>query len=542
VVAETEMVDGVNCKFRNEANRYSASFAADAGYAYLVNIEYQGASIAFGPLAAKRSQGQKPDRLANETLREMVDSGSCVTYGEVYPGVDLVYEAKADGVKEYIVLKQPSKESEFTFSLLLEGLTVEATGGRMRFVDAEGKAVFEVGQLFAIDSNGVTTENVACTAAPHGDDYLFTVSVDGDYLDESTRAYPVIVDPSIMISGSSNTFDSFVCDRYPTTNYVSAQGLRTGYDDHYHARRTYIRFALPTSIKPNTVLLAYLRLEKYATDGGVYPQVRGYRVTGSWSSGTITWNNKPGYSSSYPSGYAYNDAGNWYRMYCTTTVSNWINGTYSNYGFALVDDRESQQNEDLWTTFHSSDAASPHKPELHINYVYCGPRPYVEYRDYGIDCAGFALALDFTPTFVTVYGIDDCDTTAELLYYMQAAFDDWLVDFEPITNIAHSQIYGFQSEIDVGNYRIVMRVGWKDMNGDGVPRYADDIIDYHFWYQTSTGRWAEKRGHSWSQYSACLTALDDPEGYDWPLTYAGNTYAAFYTSDTRYWEIDSPSY
>ena len=52
--------------------------------------------------------------------------------------------------------------------------------------------------------------------------------------------------------------------------------------------------------------------------------------------------------------------------YVTNIVKSWYTGTYSNYGFVLKDATESGTSQ--WTTFYSSDAASPNKPELVINY------------------------------------------------------------------------------------------------------------------------------------------------------------------------------
>jgi hypothetical protein len=53
-------------------------------------------------------------------------------------------------------------------------------------------------------------------------------------------------------------------------------------------------------------------------------------------------------------------------MTVTEIVRDWIDGLSSNYGFILKDEEEGLT--DHWTTWYSSDAPSPHKPELHITY------------------------------------------------------------------------------------------------------------------------------------------------------------------------------
>lgn len=119
--------------------------------------------------------------------------------------------------------------------------------------------------------------------------------------------------------------------------------------------------------------------------------ITAYRNTGSWSSGTITWNNKPSYTTSECSTQATNDAGtSWWRMYNLTVVKKWLNGTYSQYGWMIKDATESGTTQ--WTTFYACDAPSPNKPELHIEYTESDPPvfrpPAYTYHDSG--CIGDA--------------------------------------------------------------------------------------------------------------------------------------------------------
>ena len=53
------------------------------------------------------------------------DRRSSIIYKDVYAGVDMVYEAADNGVKEYIVLKEFSGKSGFTFELKLDGLHIK---------------------------------------------------------------------------------------------------------------------------------------------------------------------------------------------------------------------------------------------------------------------------------------------------------------------------------------------------------------------------------------------------------------------------------
>ena len=299
-------------------------------------------------------------------LSQLTATGSnTATYANAFGTADLVYVLDSDALKEYIILESSAAPNSFNFLFTLDGVTLQETGSGAAFLNAEGEAVFTLGSLFAVDANGVPTDALAYTFQTVKNNIIgVTITLDPEYLGAIDRAFPVVIDPTIMIS-SSSTADACVCSFTPSTNYQMATQLRTGYDTDYGIRRSYIRFSIPDSIEVGGVISAYLDIEKIS---GVAPTMRAYRVTGSWSSGTITWNNKPGYTTTHQSTQSvpYSSGSSWYRMNVTSIVNGWVDGNYMNYGFVLVDSIENDS--DHWTTLYSSDANSPHKPELYINY------------------------------------------------------------------------------------------------------------------------------------------------------------------------------
>jgi hypothetical protein len=369
IVTEHQQIDGTDHIYRNASNEYKACFAAKAGGEDVVNIEFQGKSIAFGPVATTSSSATKTSEFASKALSDMAYAQNCVAYREIYPGIDLLYQAKTYGVEEYLVLKGPKAQNEFTFNLTLRGLSVDQADGRISFVDDQGNAVFWLGEPLAVDDAGAMTKDVTYSLSGGGSTCRLKVTLSRMYLDDAKRAFPVVLDPSVLITGNANTYDTYTSSYNPGTNYVYNTYLRTGMDTPYGIRRTYLRFDLSqaSGIDPGDVTDAYIRLEKYS---GVTPQVRAYRSLDAWSSGSITWNNAPAwpsrYDQSYPSTQATNDSGNWWTMHCTTTVRLWLGGVVPERGWMIKDSRET--NTSIWTTFYACDAPSPHKPELHIVY------------------------------------------------------------------------------------------------------------------------------------------------------------------------------
>ena len=366
IIVENFRASDADYKYKNEANSFTIRFAdiLDVADSCPIMIEYQGKSVTFAPVGGKVSTAAKSASIESKALSAIVtDTQNCILYKDIYQNTDFIYEAKSYGIKEYIILNQPTGKNEFVFNIKLDGLKVREDDGGVIFVNEDDNVIFHIGQLSAIDDDGMETQDVQCTVMENNDSYQLKLTVDEAYLTDKNRAYPVVIDPSIMITGSSVTFDSYVSSRYPDTNYYLNNYLRTGRDSDYYVRRTFIRFTLPTYIPATNVTSAYLRMEKYS---GATPSVKAYRVTSSWGSSTITWNNQPGYTTTDASPSAYNDSGNWWRMTITNIVKTWIAGTYSNNGFLVRDATESGTSQ--WTTFYSSDAPSPHKPELHIVY------------------------------------------------------------------------------------------------------------------------------------------------------------------------------
>ena len=262
--------------------------------------------------------------------------------------------------------------------------------------------MFELEKLFAVDSAGAYTDEMSFTLSPVREGTIISFSVPQSFISDSERVFPVLIDPSVMVTGKNKTQDAFVSSKNSDTNYYVDQYLRTGRSSSYNISRTYIRFTIPSTVG-GTVTNAYLRMEK---QGGSTPQTRAYRVTSSWSSKNITWNTKPGNSTTDVSTVAAADSGNWFKMGVTSIVRDWVSGARSNYGFVVKDNTESGTSQ--WTTFYSSDAESPHKPELHITYtaspisidrMYSTYAMTAKYRDklqYNMNCYGYAMHVHAT--------------------------------------------------------------------------------------------------------------------------------------------------
>lgn len=294
-----------------------------------------------------------------------INGNNSIAYIDALKSTDIVYTAANGTLKELIILKDASAASMFTFSFKTDGLIArKVKDGTVEFVDERGENVFELSPLFAIDAAGAYTDELNYSIVYADESSVeITVELSAEFINDSNRAFPILIDPSVMVTGASVTYDSFVSSAKPNTNYRMSTALRTGKDEPYGVRRTYIKFDIPSSVIGN-ITSSYIRLKK---DSGAAPNVRAYRVLSDWSSSTITWNNKPSFTYAQPSTLSTYLSDDWYKLVTTDIVSGWISGTNTNHGFMLKDSNESSTSQ--WTTFYSSEALSPNKPELHITYT-----------------------------------------------------------------------------------------------------------------------------------------------------------------------------
>ena len=456
-----------------------------------------------------------------------------IVYPNAVKNTDICYTVKNTALKEEILIKNPDYGN---ISFLITGTGVRFVEEReeMMFVDSKGNTVFTFGGLYAYDANGKYTENVSYSIEVVEEGILCTVVMDQEFMTAEDTQYPVVIDPTIMVTGSSNTYDTCVDEQYPSSNYYLAESLWTGGLGGTNRMRTYIKFDLPTNISSSDVTNAYIHIKKREYEA---PTVVAYRVTQSWSSNSVTWNNKPEYTVNNPSGTITWDTGAWYKITVTTMVKDWMRGTYQNYGFCIKEPTETDSAKK--TKYYSSDAPSPNKPELVITYngsesteAYYGSREYQYATGRAANCMGYALETRqfITPTNISLdRSVMDGMTKNEATDYIASLADGWMT--ANFGSSAFGRTSSYNSSISTGWYRVALRFGFTDMDGDGVYDNGE-YYDYHWWYQTNedNGVWAEKPG----EYSSRKTSVANGAN---PAASAWTSGSVPYTSKAVYYKI-----
>lgn len=531
----TNSIDRDGYKYGNTANSWRTYFSDQLSNPNAIILEKDNYVLSFCMPSANRQVSVEKTVDMNVSgdsfYGDLHSDNRAIIYKDAFTDADVVYTVKTSGVKEDIVLKSATAPRSFEFALTADELAAIEKDGTIHFQDKAGKDVFHIGLLYMVDANGKYSESVSCSIKQAKSGYTLIITASDEFLDAEDTIYPVTIDPSVMVTGVASTFDTCVDQQYPSSNYYLSQNLWTGGALGTNAMRSYIKFTLPTNITASQVTRAYLNIKKNAYET---PTIKAYRVTSSWTSSSVTWNNKPGFTETYMSSVASNYLGDWYHMDTTEIVYKWLAGSYTNYGFVLKEPNELSSSQK--TRFYSSDAPSPNKPELVIYYVNSiGSRPYQATSRYDVNCMGYAVEygdfIDMIDLGISVVEMNG-KTTSQLLSYIDGKSQDWMDDH--LSSSGYAPISAYDSNINTaspGWFRVVLRVGFIDFNGNGVFD-TSEVWDYHWWYQTTDnyGTWADKPGSTPSRLQTGSNGID-PASLVWSTGYFN------YNSTGEYYQI-----
>ncbi|WP_214324798.1 DNRLRE domain-containing protein [Nonomuraea sediminis] len=279
--------------------------------------------------------------------------GSKVTYRNAFgPGADAVYEVTSSGVKEKIVLSQaPASGAAFAFTVTASGeLQAKAQqDGSIAFLSqGSGKPVFLLPKPFMIDSadDAASPYGKRYSAAvrqevtgQQGDQVTITVTPDAGWLADAGRAWPVTIDPTVVVSPDWNTSnDATIVSSAASTNFDGDGRLQVGVSGSSIAR-SLVQFNLASLVPSGTVIdKAELGLyyDQSLPATGVVP-LEARQVTQAWDGQTVTWNSINTAIGPVAANVTYQpaEAHIWHSYPLTALVQGWVNGSIANHGVVI---------------------------------------------------------------------------------------------------------------------------------------------------------------------------------------------------------------
>ncbi|MGG3737529.1 DNRLRE domain-containing protein [Aeribacillus pallidus] len=290
--------------------------------------------LRFIPVAASPAKGYLEEGKKN-----------CIHYQDAWNDTDVCLEVMPNGVKETIILK--SDRAPFSFSFEVDGpLEDDLTAGNLKLQPA-----------WLQDANG-ERRDVSQTIRRDGDKtYIDLVA------DVTGLTYPIEIDPTVVMQpeGAAGK-DTMIVQSNSTSNYGTSPYLQAGYEGgEFWSLLEFDLSSIPGKVTSSTLSL-------YCWGGnGSSPLLHAVALTSSWDENTVTWSEKPSFTTSYASTSYTADPGKWLIMDVTSIVDAWVSGLLTNYGLAVKQSDSNTQTKR--SSFYSSDYTdSSLRPKLAVTY------------------------------------------------------------------------------------------------------------------------------------------------------------------------------
>jgi RHS repeat-associated protein len=361
------------------------------------------ASLQAGPTRVTQGDEWVTARLEGTSTQAVEVEGGTATYESPDSDAAFEYTTLPEGLKEEIKLGGPDSPATFQYDLSSSsGLVPKLLeDGSIEFKDGEGEAAFVLPAPTVVDaaSTKLSGAEVDYSLSPNGDgSWSLALEVDRAWLDAADRQWPVTIDPTIEVNARP-TLDCQYWVREPTneTNEGLPECGKRGTATEtvgrggYRTYRSALRFDLSAVPKNSSISTATVNLfNPWEAPGVGTVQLR--RVTRNWYEALnwFSYNNPEMPVSKWqtPGGDLAVDgselstaergtaAGWWiFRKGLPLLVSEWVEGSKPNYGFALKLADESYCACTRSMRFYSTSSANAETLRPYMSVVYRTPAP-----------------------------------------------------------------------------------------------------------------------------------------------------------------------
>ncbi len=241
----------------------------------------------------------------NETERKKLSDE--IRYNDVATGTDLQYVISPTKIKENIIVKERQEKYEYSFLLKLKNLNLELSENEQelnlytnRIDEATGElskeTVFSIPMPYMYDAENAVSHEVDYELERMGENYVFKIVADKEWINAAERKFPVTIDPAIItMNGQYVTTKTVYSNNTISTN---TDIMEVGYYSDMgraHHSALFISVDLPSWIKnskiSSVVLLMHALEPDYLGEGEKGFEVR--KVTQAWKS-NLSWSHTYG--------------------------------------------------------------------------------------------------------------------------------------------------------------------------------------------------------------------------------------------------------
>ncbi|MBN3554065.1 DNRLRE domain-containing protein [Fictibacillus nanhaiensis] len=348
-------------KYKNKANKFSSYFASHANKE-IFKIKQKNHWLSYSISGASNVEAKAKD---NE-----------IVYKNIFKDTDAKYRIGRKGIKEDFILHSKPDFNTITFDLKTN-LEIEQKDNTFDFLDKKtNEVIWSFEPLFMRDSNDMESYKSTFEYVKSQGKNTLVLHLDEDFLNDKDTKYPVYLDPTVTVGGtSSTTTDAYVGEYYSHVNYGSDVELRTGYAPGVYSHRSFIK---PGTAMPNLngglLTGATFKAYKYYEPASVDTTINIHKANASWAESTLKWENQPTFGGTYASNtLSKGEANGWYSWNVASLVDYWYTNPTAYHG--LVMQASNENTTGSYRKFYASDyGTGSYSPRLEVNY---SPKPTV---------------------------------------------------------------------------------------------------------------------------------------------------------------------
>lgn len=311
-------------------------------------------SLGSGPITVGGGSSQVSLRMQGAAASPGTTAGSAVTYKNAYPGVTIRETATSGGVKESLSLGSANATNSFDTSVgLPAGARLSASPDGALLVQAGGKTVATLAAPAVADAAGASSTKAASYSVSGN---TVTLSLAPAWLNDSSRKFPVTIDPSTAIGTPSRAYTYIESGTNATTNYSTSSVMCAGVDAAHSSdiARSLISFQDIGAAMPRDAEILEAKFGLTLTSTSANMTVNAYPLTTSYNYSAATWNKATSstnwtsaggdYDSSIvstPMSLTSGQTGGTQDYINPKIVTEWLNGNEPQDGFLLRSSNES---------------------------------------------------------------------------------------------------------------------------------------------------------------------------------------------------------
>lgn len=326
--------------------------------------------------------------------------------------IDLNYTLSGLGFNENIVLKNKSNDNDrFDFEVKTDLIATKDKNGNLNFKDSSEKVVFTMPKGCMWDSNDAYSSDVNYEISGISGGYIISIIPNRDWLDDNSRVYPIMIDPSIttssVIDTSSFEYVYAVTDPSNPSNNCNNQGhVPVGTTDYNYV--SFFKYTkLPKfshgEIVTGSKFSMYLpaSYSDMPVTFGSLPQYDClYEVTEPWEDTVLTANNMPSVSQVVSDYVKVDTTDKWYDWDITKLVKTWytLDNPNDNCGFSFNSINPANYGLVRYVS-KTGEHSSTKSPKLEINYrEFVGEENYWSYKSHGSGYKGIGKVNGYAGT------------------------------------------------------------------------------------------------------------------------------------------------